>query len=54
MQYTKLEAVTPDSQHWTVKVRVVRFNEYTSEDTPPRVLRMDMVLLDEEVHMLLQ
>jgi hypothetical protein len=44
-----LKSVTTDSQQWTVKVRAVRFSEYATEDNPPKVFRLDMVLLDEKV-----
>jgi hypothetical protein len=44
-----LKSVSTDSQQWTVKVRAVRFSEYSTEDNPPKVFRLDMVLLDEEV-----
>jgi hypothetical protein len=49
MQYSMLKSVTSDSQQWTIKIRAVRFSEYSTEDNPPRVFRLDMILLDEEV-----
>ena len=36
----------------SVKVRVVRFREYVSDEHPPVVQRLDMVFLDEEVNLL--
>jgi hypothetical protein len=49
MQYSKIADVTSDVHRWTVKARIVRFSEYATQDTPPKILRLDMVLIDEEV-----
>ena len=50
MEYAKLASVTVDSQHWTVKVRVTRFSNYIGPDNPDKILRLDLILLDEEVY----
>ena len=49
MEYSLLKDVTSESQHWTVRARVVRFAEYLSNDNPPKILRLDLILVDEEV-----
>jgi hypothetical protein len=49
MQYSKVADVTSDVHQWTVKVGIVRFSEYATQDIPPKILRLDMVLIDEEV-----
>jgi len=48
MEYSLLKDVTSESQHWTVRTRVVRFSKYVSNDDPPKILRLDLILLDEE------
>ncbi|KAL6902302.1 hypothetical protein ACP4OV_005178 [Aristida adscensionis] len=48
MQYTPLKDVTPESQKWTVKVRLVRFSEFRRKEQPDKLSRLDLVLLDEE------
>ncbi|XP_040381577.1 uncharacterized protein LOC102700249 isoform X4 [Oryza brachyantha] len=48
MQYSLLKDVTQESHSWRVRVQVTRFSEYNSEDQPPVLLRLDLVLLDEE------
>ncbi|GJN22419.1 hypothetical protein PR202_gb09978 [Eleusine coracana subsp. coracana] len=48
MQHVMLKTITPESHQWTVRTRVVRFCEYLSNDDPPRTLRIDLILLDEE------
>ena len=49
MEYSLLKDVTSESQYWTVRTRMVRFSEYLSNDDPPKILRLDLILLDEEV-----
>ena len=49
IEYSLLKDVTSESQYWTVRTRVVRFSEYLSNDDPPKILRLDLILLDEEV-----
>lgn len=41
MEYSLLKDVTAESQHWTIRVRAIRFAEYLSNDEPPRILRLD-------------
>lgn len=53
MQYILLKDVTPESVQHTVKVRTVRFCEYLNNETPRVPMRMDLVLLDDQVPMLL-
>ncbi|KAG2546392.1 hypothetical protein PVAP13_9KG030199 [Panicum virgatum] len=48
MEYSLLKDDTSESQHWTVRTRVVRFSEYVSNDDPPKILSLDLILLDEE------
>ncbi|XP_039816751.1 uncharacterized protein LOC120679272 [Panicum virgatum] len=48
MEYSLLKDVTSESQHWTVRARVVRFAEYLSNDSPPKILRLDLILVDKE------
>jgi len=50
MEYAKLASITADSQHWTVKVHVTRFSNYIGPDNPDKILRLDLILLDEEVY----
>ena len=51
MEHVLLKEVTADYHAWCVKVRVVRFREYLSDEHPPVAQRLDMVFLDEEVPM---
>ncbi|KAL6897248.1 hypothetical protein ACP4OV_006944 [Aristida adscensionis] len=48
MQYTPLKDVTADSQHWTIKARAVRFSEHRNTDNPPKVIKLDFILIDEQ------
>ncbi|KAL6614561.1 hypothetical protein ACP70R_036831 [Stipagrostis hirtigluma subsp. patula] len=48
MAYAFLKDVNPDSQRWRVKVRVVRFSQFLTKDQPPRVQRIDFIMLDEK------
>ncbi|KAL6605862.1 hypothetical protein ACP70R_041515 [Stipagrostis hirtigluma subsp. patula] len=48
MSYAFLKDVNPDSQRWRVKVRVVRFTEFLTKDQPPKVQRIDFIMLDEK------
>uniref|UniRef100_A0A0E0LQS2 Uncharacterized protein n=1 Tax=Oryza punctata TaxID=4537 RepID=A0A0E0LQS2_ORYPU len=50
MQYSLLKDVTQESRSWRVRVRVTRFSKYNSEDNPPVLFRLDLVLLDEELN----
>ena len=49
MEYSLLKDVTSESEYWTVRTQVVRFSEYLSNNDPPKILRLDQILLDEEV-----
>ena len=49
MQYSLLKEVTADSHQWQVRTRVVRFSEYVDKAEPTKILRLDLVLLDEQV-----
>ncbi|XP_062220783.1 replication protein A 70 kDa DNA-binding subunit B-like [Phragmites australis] len=48
MQYSLLKEVTADSHQWQVRTRVVRFSEYVDKPEPTKILRLDLVLLDEQ------
>ncbi|CAL4930979.1 unnamed protein product [Urochloa decumbens] len=48
MQHSFLKVVTSESQHWIIRTRVVRFSQYLSDDQPPIIRRLDLILLDEE------
>ncbi|KAL6626309.1 hypothetical protein ACP70R_030035 [Stipagrostis hirtigluma subsp. patula] len=45
--YSLLKDVTSDSQRWRVKVRVVRFSEFFNSEQPPKLQRVDFIMLDE-------
>lgn len=49
MNYTILKDVTQESHRWQVRVRVTRFSEFTAPNEPDKILRLDLVLLDEQV-----
>ena len=51
MDYVLLKDVNADYHAWCVRVRVVRFREYLSEEQPPVVQRLDMIFLDEKVNL---
>ncbi|KAL6596972.1 hypothetical protein ACP70R_047106 [Stipagrostis hirtigluma subsp. patula] len=48
MAYALLKDVNPDSQRWRVKVRVVRFSEFHNKEQPPKLQRIDFIMLDEK------
>uniref|UniRef100_A0A0E0N4W5 DUF223 domain-containing protein n=1 Tax=Oryza rufipogon TaxID=4529 RepID=A0A0E0N4W5_ORYRU len=48
MDYTILRNVTQESHHWQVRVRVTRFSQFTTANEPDKILRLDLVLLDEQ------
>lgn len=48
MAYSFLSDVNPQSQQWTIKARVIRFSQYLSTDQPPKVLRLDLIVVDEK------
>ncbi|CAL5085458.1 unnamed protein product [Urochloa decumbens] len=48
MNHSFLRDVTSESQKWTIRVRVTRFSEYKNKEEPPEVVRLDLILLDEE------
>lgn len=49
MEYALLKDVTQESHRWRVRVRATRFSEYVDDGSPKKVLRLDFVLLDEQV-----
>jgi hypothetical protein len=49
MEHTPLKEITPHSHQWTVRVRAVRFSECKNKEQPPRVVRIDFILIDEQV-----
>lgn len=49
MEHVLLKKIGIHSQQWTVRVRVIRFSDFFNSDTPPKVSRIDLVLLDEQV-----
>jgi hypothetical protein len=44
-----LRNVTQESHHWQVRVRVTRFSQFTTANEPDKILRLDLVLLDEQI-----
>ncbi|CAL5049621.1 unnamed protein product [Urochloa decumbens] len=48
MNHSFLRNVTSESQKWTIRVRVTRFSEYKNKEEPPQIVRLDLILLDEE------
>ncbi|CAL4932136.1 unnamed protein product [Urochloa decumbens] len=48
MNHRFLRDVTSESQKWTIRVRVTRFSEYKNKEEPPQIVRLDLILLDEE------
>lgn len=49
MEHTTLKEITPHSHQWTVRVRAVRFSECKNKEQTPRVVRIDFILIDEQV-----
>jgi hypothetical protein len=47
-----LRNVTQESHHWQVRVRVTRFSQFTTANEPDKILRLDLVLLDEQGDMM--
>nr|XP_025877686.1 uncharacterized protein LOC9266439 isoform X10 [Oryza sativa Japonica Group] len=52
MDYTMLRDVTQESHRWQVRVRVTRFSQFTTANEPDKILRLDLVLLDEQGDMM--
>ncbi|TVU19066.1 hypothetical protein EJB05_35195 [Eragrostis curvula] len=50
MSYSLLKDLPSHTQKWRIKVRVVRFSEFLSNDQPPKVNRLHFVLLDEKAN----
>lgn len=50
MHHVLLKDVTQESHRWRIRVRVTRFSEYINDAQPGKVLRLDMVFLDEQVY----
>jgi hypothetical protein len=48
MDYSLLKDVTQESHRWRVRVRATRFSEFTTANEPDKILRLDLVLLDEQ------
>ncbi|KAF2942426.1 hypothetical protein DAI22_03g420400 [Oryza sativa Japonica Group] len=52
MDYSLLKDVTQESHRWRVRVRATRFSEFTTANEPDKILRLDLVLLDEQGDMM--
>ncbi|CAD6266111.1 unnamed protein product [Miscanthus lutarioriparius] len=48
MDHTPLKEITPHSHQWTVRVRAVRFSECKNKEQPPKIVRVDFILIDEQ------
>lgn len=52
MDYSLLKDVTQESHRWRVRVRATLFSEFTTANEPDKILRLDLVLLDEQGDMM--
>uniref|UniRef100_A0A0E0RIC3 Replication protein A 70 kDa DNA-binding subunit B/D first OB fold domain-containing protein n=1 Tax=Oryza rufipogon TaxID=4529 RepID=A0A0E0RIC3_ORYRU len=52
VSYFSLRDVTQESHRWQVRVRVTRFSQFTTANEPDKILRLDLVLLDEQGDMM--
>ncbi|XP_066308314.1 replication protein A 70 kDa DNA-binding subunit D-like [Miscanthus floridulus] len=48
MDHAPLKEITPHSHQWTVRVRAIRFSECKNKEQPPKIVRVDFILIDEQ------